>query len=91
MIRELAPAKLNLVLHVGRRRADGLHPICSLFASIDLSDELELRPLDGGAADAVDCAGVDGVNRAERALASVRERVGEDRLPPVALTVARSQ
>ena len=32
MIRELAPAKLNLVLHVGRPRPDGLHPVCSLFA-----------------------------------------------------------
>ena len=37
---ERAPAKVNLVLHVGRPRApDGLHELCSLFASLDLADE----------------------------------------------------
>ncbi|MEA2468189.1 MAG: hypothetical protein QOJ57_2315, partial [Thermoleophilaceae bacterium] len=36
MITEVAPAKVNLVLHVGPRRADGLHDLCSLFASLDL-------------------------------------------------------
>ena len=40
MLHERAYAKLNLVLHVGRPREDGLHPICSLMASIDLADEL---------------------------------------------------
>ena len=40
MIREQAPAKLNLVLQVGRPRSDGLHEICSIFASLELSDEL---------------------------------------------------
>ena len=43
MLRELAYAKLNLVLHVGPPRDDGMHPICSLFASIDLADELTPR------------------------------------------------
>ena len=38
-VRELAYAKLNLVLHVGRPHADGMHPLCSLFASIDLADD----------------------------------------------------
>jgi 4-diphosphocytidyl-2-C-methyl-D-erythritol kinase len=89
MIRELAPAKLNLVLHVGRPRADGLHPICSLFASIDLCDELELRPLDGGSGDTVDCSPLYGPNLAERALAALRERLGADRLPPVRLTIRK--
>jgi 4-diphosphocytidyl-2-C-methyl-D-erythritol kinase len=46
-VHELAPAKLNLVLHVGPRRPDGLHPICSIFASLDLADEVEVHPTEG--------------------------------------------
>jgi 4-diphosphocytidyl-2-C-methyl-D-erythritol kinase len=49
-VEERAYAKLNLVLHVGRPRPDGLHPICSIFASLDLADELRARPI--AAADA---------------------------------------
>ena len=40
---ERAPAKVNLVLRVGPRRGDGLHELCSLFASIELEDRLELH------------------------------------------------
>ena len=43
MIRERAPAKVNLVLQVGHPRADGLHEICSIFASLRLADELTVR------------------------------------------------
>jgi 4-diphosphocytidyl-2-C-methyl-D-erythritol kinase len=85
MIAELAPAKLNLVLRVGARRADGLHPICSLFASIDLCDELELRESDGGD-DIVTCPGVPGDNLAARALAAFRERAG---LPAMDLRIEK--
>jgi 4-diphosphocytidyl-2-C-methyl-D-erythritol kinase len=75
-VRELAFAKLNLVLHVGRPRADGLHPLCSIFASIDLADEVQVRAGGAGAhADAVDCPGVDGPNLAEAAVAAFRSRV----------------
>ena len=35
---ERAFAKLNLILHVARPRADGMHPLGSIFASIDLFD-----------------------------------------------------
>ena len=89
MIREIAPAKLNLVLQVGRPRKDGLHPVCSLFASIDLCDELELRPLEDGGADVVDCPGVTGPNLAATALAAFRGRAGEDVLPPVSLSIRK--
>ena len=41
-VRERAPAKVNLLLHVGPARADGLHEICSLFASVELADELRV-------------------------------------------------
>ena len=60
MIRELAPAKLNLVLHVGPPDS-GMHPIASLFASLELADELELAE---SGEDRVICPGVVGENLA---------------------------
>ncbi len=85
MARELAYAKLNLVLHVGNPRDDGLHPVCSLVASIDLADEVTAEPSDSGG-DRVDCAGVVGDNLAARALAEFRSRAGKE-LPPLAVTI----
>jgi 4-diphosphocytidyl-2-C-methyl-D-erythritol kinase len=73
-IRELAYAKVNLVLHVGRPRADGIHPICSIFASLDLADELHARASDR-AEDTIECEGVDGPNLAATALAAFRADV----------------
>lgn len=86
MVRELAYAKLNLVLQVGPPRQGGLHPVCSLFASIDLTDEVTAEPLDGGE-DTVECAGVPGHNLAERALAEFRSRRGGRGLAPLAVTI----
>lgn len=39
-----APAKVNLTLCVGERRADGLHEIESLVVFADIADELSLDP-----------------------------------------------
>jgi 4-diphosphocytidyl-2-C-methyl-D-erythritol kinase len=36
-----APAKINLFLHVGARRTDGYHEICSLAAFADVGDRVE--------------------------------------------------
>jgi 4-diphosphocytidyl-2-C-methyl-D-erythritol kinase len=83
--RELAYAKLNLVLHVGPLRDDGLHPLCSLVASIDLADMVTAEPAESGA-DTVDCAGVPGDNLAAQALAEFRSRAGRD-LPPLAVKI----
>jgi len=41
-----APAKLNLMLHITGRRADGYHNLQTLFQFIDLCDELSFRPRD---------------------------------------------
>jgi 4-diphosphocytidyl-2-C-methyl-D-erythritol kinase len=38
-----APAKLNLALHVVRRRPDGYHDLRTVFQAIDLADRLYLR------------------------------------------------
>jgi 4-diphosphocytidyl-2-C-methyl-D-erythritol kinase len=85
VLRELAYAKLNLVLHVGAPRDDGLHPICSLMASIDLADELIATPRESGE-DRVDAPGVEGEDLAARALAEFRSRAGTD-LPPLELRI----
>jgi 4-diphosphocytidyl-2-C-methyl-D-erythritol kinase len=49
-----APAKINLCLRVGPVRADGFHRIATLFAAIDLRDELELEPAEETAVEGFD-------------------------------------
>ena len=56
-LHELAFAKVNLVLQVGPPREDGLHPMCSLMASLDLADRLTVSEA-SGAEDVVHCPGV---------------------------------
>src|SRR4051795_3633274 len=42
----LAPAKVNLYLHVVGRRADGFHLLDSLVAFADIGDRVEASPAD---------------------------------------------
>jgi len=42
----LAPAKINLFLHVGAVQADGYHPLASLVAFADVGDRLTLTAAD---------------------------------------------
>jgi 4-diphosphocytidyl-2-C-methyl-D-erythritol kinase len=81
VIRELAPAKLNLVLHVGPPEG-GMHPIASLFASLELADRVELAE---AADDSVSCPGVTGENLAAVALRELRALVPD--LPPLAVRI----
>ncbi|WGM48524.1 4-diphosphocytidyl-2-C-methyl-D-erythritol kinase [Brevundimonas sp. NIBR10] len=46
MISALAPAKVNLCLHVGPVRADGYHPLASLVAFADVGDVVTVEPAD---------------------------------------------
>ena len=76
-----APAKLNLCLYLGERRADGLHELCSLFEPLMLSDLIEVTEGDpaasGAGSDEVICPGVEGDptdNLAARALVALREQ-----------------
>jgi 4-diphosphocytidyl-2-C-methyl-D-erythritol kinase len=87
VIRERAPAKVNLILQVGRRRDDGLHDICSIFASLGLADELTFVASESGR-DEVICPGVDGDNLVSLALRLFRERVDPD-LPPLQVTIEK--
>jgi 4-diphosphocytidyl-2-C-methyl-D-erythritol kinase len=93
VIRESAPAKVNLVLQVGDVRDDGLHELCSLFASLELADELTIEPLGSGgaghgdaAADEVVCPGVDGPNLAGSSIAELRTAL-DGNLPPLRVTI----
>jgi 4-diphosphocytidyl-2-C-methyl-D-erythritol kinase len=46
-VRVVAPAKINLYLWVGDRRADGLHEIESVMQSVSLADELRVSLAEG--------------------------------------------
>jgi 4-diphosphocytidyl-2-C-methyl-D-erythritol kinase len=43
----VAPAKVNLFLHVGAPTPDGYHPVCSLMAFADFGDVVSARPGEG--------------------------------------------
>ena len=86
MIRELAPAKVNLVLHVGPRRADGLHELCSLFASLELADGVTVEPAE---ADEVVCPGLAGPNLAQVAIDAFRAAAATGDLPPLRVAIEK--
>lgn len=48
VVERRAPAKVNLALSVGAAREDGMHPIASWMARVDLADELEVTRLEEG-------------------------------------------
>lgn len=81
---ERAPAKVNLVLRVGPRGPDGMHQVASLFASLDLADELTIEEAER---DEVLCAAVEGENLAARALAAFRAAGGDP--PPLRVTIEK--
>jgi 4-diphosphocytidyl-2-C-methyl-D-erythritol kinase len=84
MIREQAPAKVNLVLRIGPSAPNGLHQVCSLFASLDLADEVEVEP---APLDSVECEGVDGANLATAAVERLRQYAPT--LPPLRVRITK--
>jgi 4-diphosphocytidyl-2-C-methyl-D-erythritol kinase len=85
VIAERAYAKANLVLHSGPPREDGLHPLCSLFASLELADEVRVEECER---DEVDCRGVEGENLATRALDALRE-AAPGGIPPMRIRIEK--
>lgn len=81
---ERAPGKVNLVLRVGPRGPDGMHQVASLFASLDLADELTIEEAER---DEVICPGVEGENLAARALAAFRAAGGDP--PPLRVAIEK--
>lgn len=75
-----APAKVNLVLRVGPPRADGYHDIVSLFAPLDLEDDVRVTVRSRPGPVTCRCPGrpdLDGPeNLAARAAVVLRERLG---------------
>jgi 4-diphosphocytidyl-2-C-methyl-D-erythritol kinase len=84
VIAERAHAKANLVLRVGPPRADGLHPLCSLFAALELADRVRVTPADR---DEVVCPGVEGDNLAGAAVAAFRAAAPDAGLPPLRIEI----
>jgi 4-diphosphocytidyl-2-C-methyl-D-erythritol kinase len=77
-----APAKINLFLHVGAPRPDGMHPLAGLSAFADVGDQLTLDT-DGSPGLTVTGPFAAGVpagpeNLVLRALAAFGERLGAD-------------
>ena len=87
MIEETAPAKLNLVLQVGRVRADGLHELASLFASLELADAVAVERAPSPP-DEVIAPGVEGPNLAQAAIDELRAALGGD-LPPLRVAIEK--
>jgi 4-diphosphocytidyl-2-C-methyl-D-erythritol kinase len=77
-----APAKLNLHLSVGQKRADGFHDLKTVFQAVGLYDDVELVRADalsvtvsGEGADEVP---LDDTNLAVRAVHLIADRTGND-------------
>lgn len=79
-VRVRAPGKLNLALAVGRRQADGYHPLATIFQAVSVYEDLIAEPagdltitVSGAQAALVP---TDGTNLAVRAARLLAERVG---------------
>lgn len=93
IMRETGWAKINLALHVRARRADGYHDIETLFAFVDHGDGLEAEAADADSL-TIDGEFAEGLDSGEgnlvlRALALLRARHGDARVPPLALRLTK--
>jgi 4-diphosphocytidyl-2-C-methyl-D-erythritol kinase len=82
--RALAPAKVNLFLHVGPPGADGYHPLASLAVFADVGDDVTVeRAADFRVETVGPFAGAieGGSNLVETALTALAREVGLERLP----------
>ncbi len=80
----LAPAKVNLFLHVGPPGADGYHPLVSLAVFADVGDRVAVERADAFRLETTGpfAARIDGgPNLVETALDAMARAVGLDRLP----------
>lgn len=93
-IKEAAPAKINLALHVTRRREDGYHDLESLVVFADIADDLEAETSE---ADALTISGpfaralgTDPNNLVLRAVAAFRARWPELSPPGLAIHLTKN-
>ncbi len=91
---ELAPAKINLALHVTGRRDDGYHLLDSLVVFTRFGDRISTQAADE---DRFEVAGrfasdlpLDGGNLVLRARDALRAHCGAQRTPPVAISLEKN-
>lgn len=79
-----APAKINLGLSVGRPRADGYHPLATVYQAVALYDEVRARPAEAGeftvvvTGEGCDVVPLDATNLAVQAAALLAKRFDVD-------------
>lgn len=85
MVTARAPGKVNLALVAGAPRADGYHPLATVFQALSLTDDVSVVPAASGRGVSVSVLGegadlvpVDASNVAWRAAELVAERAGVD-------------
>ena len=89
-----APAKINLGLSVGRPRADGYHPLATVYQAIALYDEVRARPAPDGeltvavTGEGADVVPLDGTNLAVRAAGLLAKSYGVEK--GVALSIHKT-
>ncbi|TPN74954.1 4-(cytidine 5'-diphospho)-2-C-methyl-D-erythritol kinase [Mesorhizobium sp. CU2] len=90
----LAPAKINLALHVTGRRDDGYHLLDSLAVFTRFGDRLEIEPADE---DAFSITGryaqglpLDDGNLVVKARDALRREIGAGKTPPVAIRLEKN-
>ncbi|WP_245482522.1 4-(cytidine 5'-diphospho)-2-C-methyl-D-erythritol kinase, partial [Mesorhizobium sp. M4A.F.Ca.ET.050.02.1.1] len=90
----LAPAKINLALHVTGRRADGYHLLESLAVFTRFGDRLEIEPAESDrfSISGKFASGVpsDETNLVVRAREALRREAGSLATPPVAITLEKN-
>ncbi|RRI05581.1 4-(cytidine 5'-diphospho)-2-C-methyl-D-erythritol kinase [Mesorhizobium tamadayense] len=90
----LAPAKINLALHVTGRRADGYHLLDSLAVFTRFGDRLQIEPAERdefavSGPFAADVA-LDGGNLVIKAREALRREAGAHQAPPVAIRLEKN-
>lgn len=79
-VRVRAPGKVNLSLAVGRRQADGYHPLATVFQAVSVYEEVEASAADGWSVEVTgpqaDLVPLDESNLALRAARMLAEAVG---------------
>lgn len=90
-VQALAPAKVNLFLHVGPVEANGYHPLASLVAFADIGDRLTVEPADRLTLDVIgpfaDAVGAEADNLVLRALQALSAATGAE--PALRLTLEK--
>ncbi len=76
----LAPAKINLFLHITGRRDDGLHELQTAFQFVDLCDQLQFAPRqDAQIIRTIDIAGISSEEDLSLRAASLLQKVAQER------------